>query len=232
MVSSKPSNAGFTLIELLIVVAITAILAAIALPGMERLIASQRINNRADQLNALFQFARAEAIRTNKPVLICPTVIKKNTATSNECKNFDEYNNGSGWQGFLAFIDMNLNGHYEASIDSSVRVVALNQNVSDESKIKVKARWEVCDTKNSSCQAEVKGSKNLGFMPNGQFGIGYGEHADNWVIGQSSYVIELLDSKYAQIKRRIVISPSGKPFLCIGQNDIGNTNTFCTMDMS
>lgn len=231
MVSSKPSNAGFTLIELLIVVAITAILAAIALPGMERLIASQRINNRADQVNALFQFARAEAIRTNKPVLICPTVIKKNTATSNECKNFDQYENGSGWQGFLAFTDMNINGHYEANTDSSVRVVALNQNaeVGDTSKIKVKVRLNVCDAKTNDCQAGVSGSKNLGFMPNGQFGIGYGESADNWVIGKSSFIIEMFDSKYDQIKRRIVISPSGKPFACNGKND---TNTLCTLEMS
>ncbi|MCO6514404.1 MAG: GspH/FimT family pseudopilin, partial [Snodgrassella sp.] len=121
MVSSKPTNAGFTLIELLIVVAITAVLAAVALPKMERMIASQRINNRAEQMLALFQFARAEAIRANKPVLICPTTIRKNTTDPNGCQNFSAYNKGKGWQGFLAFIDNDINGEYAADTDSSVR---------------------------------------------------------------------------------------------------------------
>ncbi|PIT16411.1 GspH/FimT family pseudopilin [Snodgrassella alvi] len=231
MVSSKPTNAGFTLIEMLIVIAITAILAAIALPGMERLIASQRNSNRADQMFALFQFARAEAIRTNKPVLICPTKIRKNTAADNGCEKFTEYKEGKGWQGFLAFNDVNMNGSYEANTDSSVRVVALNQNTNDINKIKVKLRWQICNTNQTTCSDTIVGNDVLGFMPNGQFGIGSGAGANGWIIGQSNVVIDVIDSHYENINRRIVITPSGKPIACYGQSSTNKTNSFCSVQL-
>ncbi|PIT52149.1 hypothetical protein BHC44_07840 [Snodgrassella alvi] len=225
MVSSKPTNAGFTLIEMLIVMAITAILVAIALPGMERLIASQRINNRADQMFALFQFARAEAIRTNKPVLICPTKIRKNTATDNGCEKFTAYDEGRGWQGFLAFNDVDMDGNYKADTDSSVRVVALNQNTN----IKVMQKWKICNTGQKTCNADISDNKMLGFMPNGQFGIGNGANANDWTIGQSNVVMEIIDSHYNNVNRRIVITPSGKPVACKSGTD--NTNSFCALQL-
>lgn len=225
MVSSKPTNAGFTLIELLIVIAITAVLAAIALPKMERMIASQRINNRAEQMLALFQFARAEAIRSNKPVLICPTTIRKNTTDSNGCQNFSAYNEGKGWQGFLAFIDNDINGKYAAAIDSSVRVVALNQNTDDINKIKVKLKWQNYKADQSTYHGNITDGNKLGFLPNGQFGFGKG--ANDWTIGQSYVVMEVSDSKYPNLSRRVVITPSGKPVLC--QND--TSNSFCTVPL-
>ncbi len=232
MFSSKSTNTGFTLIEMLIVIAITAILTAIALPGMERMIASQRINNRADQMFALFQFARAEAIRTNKPVLICPTVIRKNTANPNACSQFNNYQNGLGWQGFLAFNDADMDGTYKAnptSPDSPVRVVALNQNTDNINKIKVKLRWQTCNAR-VACGGTITGNKLLGFMPNGRFGIGDGKNADDWSIGQSNLVIEIIDSRNVNINRRIVITPSGKPVAC--KNGADNTNSFCTVQLS
>ncbi|NUE66879.1 GspH/FimT family pseudopilin [Snodgrassella sp. ESL0253] len=229
MVSSKPTNAGFTLIELLIVIAITAVLAAIALPGMERLIASQRINNRADQMFALFQFARAEAIRTNKPILICPTVIKKSTADSNACSQFGNYQNGLGWQGFLAFNDSDMNGQYEATKDSSVRVVALNQNADNINKIKVLLRWRICNGNSATCNGNIANNDMLGFMPSGQFGIGNGPNANSWAIGQSTIIIDIIDSHYTNINRRLIITPGGKPVACYGQSSHNNTNSYCTL---
>ncbi|PIT13934.1 GspH/FimT family pseudopilin [Snodgrassella alvi] len=232
MVSSKPTSAGFTLIEMLIVIAITAILAAIALPNMERMIASQRITNRADQMFAMFQFARAEAIRTNKPVLICPTVIRKNTANDNGCKQFSEYNNGLGWQGFLAFNDLNMDGAYTAAIDSSVRVVALNQNTNDANKIKALIRFQTCNANQAICNGDITRNDKLGFMPDGQFGIGSGENANGWAIGQSSVLVEVVDSRYPDINRRIILTPGGKPVACYGQNGNKNTNTYCVLQLS
>jgi type IV fimbrial biogenesis protein FimT len=232
MVSSKPTSAGFTLIEMLIVIAITAILAAIALPNMERMIASQRITNRADQMFAMFQFARAEAIRTNKPVLICPTVIRKNTANDNGCKQFSEYNNGLGWQGFLAFNDLNMDGAYTAAIDSSVRVVALNQNTNDANKIKALIRFHICNANQAICNGDIAENDKLGFMPDGQFGIGSGENANGWAIGQSSVLVEVVDSRYPDINRRIILTPGGKPVACYGQSGNKNTNTYCVLQLS
>ena len=55
MIKLKRYDKGFTLLELMVVLAITAILAVIALPAMNRLVATQRLNTRTDQLIALFQ---------------------------------------------------------------------------------------------------------------------------------------------------------------------------------
>jgi prepilin-type N-terminal cleavage/methylation domain-containing protein len=59
---------GFTLIEMLIVVAIAAILAAVAVPSFRTMNRNMAVRGAADELVAGIQFARSEAIRTNRVV--------------------------------------------------------------------------------------------------------------------------------------------------------------------
>ncbi len=243
MIKLKLYNKGFTLLELIVVIASTAFLAVFALPAMNRLVATQRLYNRSDQLVALFQYARSEAVRTNKPVLICPTKIRNNVATANDCGAFKDYDDGLGWQGFLAFNDIDLDGSYDATKDSSIRVVALNQNISKNAEVaeikskmktKIVAIGKSCKNQsaNSSrtCINKKLESNYLGFMPNGQFGIGSGENKSDWSVGDTYIIIELTDRELkTDDKRRVIILPSGNTYFC----DKKSSNlSLCTADMT
>lgn len=116
---------GLTLIELLVVIAIIGIMAVLALPNMSQWIASRRAANHAEQIANVFRFARAEAVRLNKPVFICPVKIRQdgrpNPGTNGSCNTAD-----SG-QGLLAFTDNDGNGNYTNDTkDTALRTVILN----------------------------------------------------------------------------------------------------------
>jgi type IV fimbrial biogenesis protein FimT len=59
---------GITLIEACIVLAVTAIVATTAAPGMQALIDARRLEGAATQLASDIQFVRTEAVARNEPV--------------------------------------------------------------------------------------------------------------------------------------------------------------------
>lgn len=65
---------GFSLLELMVTVAVLAILASVAMPAFTSLINRDRMTSRANELVALFQYARSEAVRLNSRVVLCPSV--------------------------------------------------------------------------------------------------------------------------------------------------------------
>ncbi|MCG8276163.1 GspH/FimT family pseudopilin [Stenotrophomonas sp. NLF4-10] len=64
---------GFSLLELMVTVAVLAILMAIAVPGFSALINRDRLTSQANELVAVIQYARSEAVRLNGPVTLCPS---------------------------------------------------------------------------------------------------------------------------------------------------------------
>lgn len=93
---------GFTVLELMVALAIVAMMAAIAGPGMLQFIRANRLSAAARQFDADVTLARREAIKRNARVLICPTgsvAGKCGTATA------------SAWtQGWLVCYDANSDG--------------------------------------------------------------------------------------------------------------------------
>ena len=66
------SQSGFTLVELMVVIAVLAILATIAIPGFQGIVAQNRASSAANELLATLQLARSAAIAQSRPVTVRP----------------------------------------------------------------------------------------------------------------------------------------------------------------
>lgn len=66
------TSAGFTLIELMITLVILAIVITVGVPGFTDFIAAQRVRTTASDIMADMAFARAEAIKESRPVIMAP----------------------------------------------------------------------------------------------------------------------------------------------------------------
>ncbi|MDP4536857.1 GspH/FimT family pseudopilin [Alkalimonas collagenimarina] len=62
---------GFTLIELMVTVAVLTIALTVAVPSFTNLINGNRLTSQANELLSAMSFARSEAIRLNRNVILC-----------------------------------------------------------------------------------------------------------------------------------------------------------------
>ncbi|NLY58914.1 MAG: prepilin-type N-terminal cleavage/methylation domain-containing protein, partial [Gammaproteobacteria bacterium] len=58
---------GFTLVELMVVIALLTIIATVAIPSLSTLMRDNRTEAQAEELNALLQYARSEAVTRKTP---------------------------------------------------------------------------------------------------------------------------------------------------------------------
>lgn len=115
------SAKGFTLIELMVTVALIAVMAAIALPNMSAFLSSQRLGNRVEQISTLFRFSRAEAVRLNRPVVICGGItLKTDGKPNNGCDK--------GGQTLLAFSENGSPDFNYQTTDTDLRSVLITNN--------------------------------------------------------------------------------------------------------
>jgi len=96
--------AGFTLVEMLVVMTLAAILMSMALPQFGRVIAGNKLTSQADLLSGAFHYGRAEAVRRDAQVAMCPL-----NASQNGCQSSGSAN----WSyGALLFQDADHSGSY------------------------------------------------------------------------------------------------------------------------
>ncbi|ALO40785.1 GspH/FimT family pseudopilin [Pseudoalteromonas phenolica] len=67
---NKQKSHGFTMIELLITLGLVSILAMLAAPSFAQFIKQERLTKTANQLNAIYRYARSEAVKRAQTVIL------------------------------------------------------------------------------------------------------------------------------------------------------------------
>lgn len=78
---------GFSFVELMVAVAIVAILAGIAAPSFTAMLALNRLSSQTNDFVGALQYARSEAIKRNRNVMLCRTA----SATATACADGAEW---------------------------------------------------------------------------------------------------------------------------------------------
>lgn len=108
-------NKGVTLLELMIGIAVAAILATLAVPSFNQLIARTRLNTQTTELVSALLYARTEALKRNINVTICHTA---NPAAAAPACNAAVNGWATGW---IVFTDTGVAGAVDGT-DAVLRV--------------------------------------------------------------------------------------------------------------
>lgn len=189
---------GFSLIELLVVLALITVLASISAPFIGRHIAQIRVDDRAEQLAALFHSARQEALFRNTPIVICPVLIRTDLRSSGHC-HFSHQ--ASGWR---SFADEDHNGRYnESKPDLPIRTAMINPPFKNQVLLEIK------NHENS----HFSGSFFV-FTPQGQFRLIQSKDGSLSPTAPHLHII-LKDAHYPDIQHHIIIQHEGVILSCL-----------------
>lgn len=107
---ARPGGCGFTLVELMVVLAVLSILLVLAAPGFTSLVRNAQMASASHSFVASLNAARSEAMKRNLPALVMPL----------------EPGRRDWSRGFVAFVDMDRDGRYDAATDLTVLAQALD----------------------------------------------------------------------------------------------------------
>ena len=116
---------GFSLIELLVVIAIAAILASLAVPSFQGLIASSNLTSATNDLVATLARAKSDAIRRGKRVTVCMSTDGATCTTT-----------GAWTQGWIMFND-DVHPDGNAAVEDTDDITAIT--VAQANSIEIKS---------------------------------------------------------------------------------------------
>jgi type IV fimbrial biogenesis protein FimT len=86
---------GFTLVELMVTLAVAAVLAMVAVPGMTQLFRAARLSAQTDQLVSALNLARLEAVKRRRDIQLCGAAIP--APAPNPCNGVVATDWTNGW---------------------------------------------------------------------------------------------------------------------------------------
>lgn len=122
MSMSPRSNQGVTLVELMVTITVLAILLAIGVPAMARLINDARVSTSTNEFVNALNLARIEAIKRGRLVTVC---------SGENCSGAT----GDWRSGWIVYVESSTSanvGSYEAGEEVILRKAALPQNMNTE----------------------------------------------------------------------------------------------------
>jgi len=119
-------TSGFSLIELLVVIAIAAVLAGLAVPSFQGMIASSNLTSTTNDLIATLARAKSDAIRRGKRVTVCMSADGASCATT-----------GDWTQGWILFND-DVHPSGAAAVESTNDITAITAGLSNGLVVKAK----------------------------------------------------------------------------------------------
>ncbi|PJK07592.1 prepilin [Lysobacteraceae bacterium NML95-0200] len=125
---SGQQQAGFSLVELAVTVAVLAIIAGIAVPSFRNMLQRSRLTASSNEMLAVFQSARMEALRTNSRVDVCPST------NGNAC-------GGGSWKRMI----MVANKNGTSTVLRDIRIDAANIDVLSSNSISTNRVWYLPD---------------------------------------------------------------------------------------
>jgi type IV fimbrial biogenesis protein FimT len=115
------TESGVTLIEMMVTLTLTAILMALAIPGLTDFVLNARRDSHVFDIVAGLNLARSEAIKRNSRVTLCPS------AGGQQC------NSDTHWEtGWIVFHDPNSNG----TVDSDETILRVQQPKGGEGTVR------------------------------------------------------------------------------------------------
>lgn len=113
---------GFTMIELMVTLAIMALLATLAAPSFNQVIASTRVSSATNELYGSLALAKSEAVRSGNRVTVCPS------SDATTCLTSASATWATGW---IIFQDISRTTSF-ASIDAGDNILQIGQEVSGD----------------------------------------------------------------------------------------------------
>ncbi len=148
---------GFTLIEMLVVITISAILVAAAIPMFDAMVARNRISDVTNLLLSTFEYARMEATRLGNTVSVCR--VNDPNATPPVCSSavvgtVDGNDWAAGWVMFEK-----LGGVDETTFEVGDRVIKRQQTLAGASLVR------------STIHSNMPGAERVAYQPRGVGGV-------------------------------------------------------------